>query len=215
VEEGAPALAALQRAVDAPHTEHLAVTIREPRTGRVLAARGAAAIVPPRALRMILLGPGGTTALDLWIDGDRWRFAVPALDLVKRGDLRAPPEERRGLPVDFLAWWLLRPVSGQVLRYGRAAGGDRFVLQDGAAIVDLASGHDGRIEAQRSTWSQGEGDRRLVDAETVSAPGIACRPGGGEVRYHQASTGLDVVVTCESRTNGEPPAKALQDPDAP
>jgi hypothetical protein len=212
-QQGRAALEALRRATSGARTERLAITIREPRTGRVFSARGAAAIVPPRALRMILLGPGGTTALDLWIDGDRWRFAVPALDLVKRGDLRAPPEERRGLPVDFLAWWLLRPASGALLWHARADGTDRFVLRDGAAVVDLRAGDDGRVDARRSLWSTGEGGPRLVDDATIATPRVDCAPGAGPVRYHQASTGLDVAVTCEGRTEGDPPEKALADPD--
>ena len=65
------------------------------------ASAGAIAIAPPvsgvtrpsgegppvdaeGALRMILLGPGGTTALDLWSRGDRFRFAIPALDLLRQ-----------------------------------------------------------------------------------------------------------------------------------
>jgi hypothetical protein len=213
--QGRETLEALRRATSGARTERIALTIREPRTGRIFTARGAAAILPPRALRMILLGPGGTTALDLWIDGDRWRFAVPALDLVKRGDLRAPPEQRRGLPVDFLAWWLLRPASGKLLWHARADGCDRFVLRDGAAVVDLRAGDDGRVEAQRSAWSTGEGGPHRVDEETVSAPRLDCAPGAGPVRYHQASTGLDVTVTCEGRAEGDPPARALVDPDGP
>jgi hypothetical protein len=212
-QEGRAALEALRRATAGARTERLAITIREPRTGRVFTARGAAAILPPRALRMILLGPGGTTALDLWIDGDRWRFAIPAIDLAKRGDLRAPPETRRGLPVDFLAWWLLRPASGRLLWHAREDGGDRFVLRDGAAVVDLRAGDDRRVEARRTTWSMAEDGPRRVDEETISAPRVGCTPGAGPVRYHQASTGLDVAVTCEGRTEGDPPARALADPE--
>lgn len=215
-------LAALQATAAAPRTRRIALTLWEPRTGRVLSARGALAVLPPRALRMILLGPGGTTALDLWVDGDRYRFAVPAIDVQKRGDLRAPREERRGLPVDFLAFWLLRPASGRLLWHERAhargVDGDRFVIRDGAAIVDLVAFAGGHVEARRATWSAPGSDGalpRLLDEETVSAGG----PGCAEVRYHQRSTGLDVTVICEEETLGEPPARALAEPgsgaDAP
>jgi hypothetical protein len=164
---------------------------------------------------MILLGPGGTTALDLWIDGPRYRFEVPAIDLKKRGDARGPAEERRGLPVDFLGWWLLRPAAGALLWHAREAGADRFVLRDGAAIVDLHAADDGAVEARRSTWSMrsaegAEGPPRLLDEETVRAKAIGC----ATVQYHQRSTGLDVTVTCEGETAGAPPARALRDPDA-
>jgi hypothetical protein len=207
--EGAQRLAALRRAAAAPRTERIALELREPRTGRTLRARGAAAIAPPRALRMILLGPGGTTALDLWVDGATYRFEVPAIDLKKRGDTRGPSAERRGLPVDFLGWWLLRPAEGALLWHAREAGGDRFVLRDGAAIVDLHAADDGAVEARRATWST-EGPPRLLDEETVRSPAIGC----ATVHYHQRSTGLDVTVTCEGETAGAPPSRALADPDA-
>jgi hypothetical protein len=194
-------------------TRHIALELREPTTGRVLSARGAVAILPPRALRMILLGPGGTTALDLWVDGDRYRFAVPAIDLQKRGDLRAPREERRGLPVDFLAYWLLHPASGELAWAAREDASERLVLRDGAALVDLRARDDGRVEARRATWSSPQAPGatpRLLDDETVAAESLGC----ARVHYHQGSTGLDVTVTCERETVGEPPARALADPDA-
>jgi hypothetical protein len=145
------------------------------------------------------------------VEGDRYRFAVPAIDLKKRGDLRAPGEERRGLPVDFLAFWLLRPANGRLLWQGREPGGERFVLQDGAAVVDLRAFDDGRVEARRATWpppASGE-PGGLLDEETVSAEGLGC----AGVRYRQRSTGLAVTVRCESETRGEPPGRAFADPD--
>jgi hypothetical protein len=206
-------LATLRRAASGARTRRIALSLREPRSGKVLTARGAVAVLPPRALRMILLGPGGTTALDLWVDGDRYRFAVPAIDLNKRGDLRGPREERRGLPVDFLAFWLLHPARGRLLWHGREPGGDRFVLRDGSAIVDLRTLAGGRLAAGRATWSTpvaSGAPPELLDEETVTADGLGC----GEVHYHQRSTGLDVTVRCEEDTPGEPSARALADPDA-
>ena len=205
-QRGEGRLAELRRAAARPRTERIALELTEPRSGRRLTARGAVAIAPPRALRMILLGPGGTTALDLWMDGGRWRFAVPAISLQKRGDLAAPRAERRGLPVDFLGWWWRRPADGALLWYGRDRDGDRFVLRDGAAIVDLTAFADGRIAARRTTWAGGA----RLDDETLTAGAIGC----AEVRYHQASTGLDVIVRWEGETAGEPPPRALADPDA-
>jgi hypothetical protein len=206
-------LASLRASAAGATTRRIALTLREPTTGKVLSARGAVAVLPPRALRMILLGPGGTTALDLWIDRERYRFAVPVIDLKKRGDLRGPREERRGLPVDFLSFWLLRPAGGRLLWHGREPGSERFVLADGSAIVDLHAFDDGHVEARRSTWSEPAPDGapgHLLDEETVAAEGLGC----AGVRYHQRSTGLSVSVTCESETRGDPPARALADPDA-
>lgn len=202
---GLDRLAELRRAAGVARTERIALELTEPRSGRRLTARGAVAIAPPRALRMILLGPGGTTALDLWMNGGRYRFAVPAIALEKRGDLVEPREARRGLPVDFLGWWLLRPADGALLWYARERDGERFVLRDGAAIVDLTAFADGRVAARRTTWAGGA----RLDDETLAAAAMGC----AEVRYHQGSTGLDVIVRCESETAGEPPPRALADPD--
>src|SRR5262249_42477144 len=144
-------LRALQRESSGagPRTLKLALSLREPYTGKTVQARGAVALSPPNGLRMILLGPGGTTALDFWMSGDRHRFAVPSIDLVRRGDGQTPPAEKRGLPVDFLRWWLLRPMQGSLLWYGRRGDAERFVLRDGRAIVRVALYREGRVEARR------------------------------------------------------------------
>src|SRR5262245_451084 len=52
-------LAAIRTSLAAPRTLRIGLKLREPVTGRVLEARGAVAIAPPRSLRMILVGPGG------------------------------------------------------------------------------------------------------------------------------------------------------------
>jgi hypothetical protein len=196
------------RAQVTPRTLRVALSLREPFTGRVLEARGALAISPPASLRMILLGPGGTTALDLWIQGDRYRFAVPAIDLLKRGDASSPREARRGLPVDFLRWWLLHPADGRLLWAARAASIDRLVLRDGEAIVDLHVAEGGAVSARRTTWTSLP-TRHTLDEETVEAERIGC----GKVRYHQASTGLEVTVRCEGEETAAPSPRAFVDPD--
>jgi hypothetical protein len=192
-----------------PRTLRVALALREPVTGRVLEARGALAIAPPASLRMILLGPGGTTALDLWIQGDRFRFAVPAIDLLKRGDASSPREARRGLPVDFLRWWLLHPAAGQLLWASREASADHLLLRDGEAIVDLHAADTGAVTARRTTWTLLP-TRHVVDDETVDAERVGC----GKVRYHQASTGLEVTVRCEGEEPSPPNPRAFVDPDA-
>jgi hypothetical protein len=197
------------RAQIVPRTLRLSLSVREPSTGRVIEARGAVAVDPPEALRMILLGPGGTTALDLWIRGDRYRFAVPAIDLQRRGDGAEPRSARRGLPVDFLRWWLLRPAEGRLFWASREGSADRLLLRDGEAVVDLIAREDGRIEARRTSFSTARPAERL-DEETVEAEGLGC----AEVRYRQASTGLTVTVRCEGETRDPPNPKAFADPDA-
>lgn len=226
--EGRRRLEALRREVEGAGARTLRVrlSLREPRTRKTLEARGAIAVAPPAAgggegsavsssegaLRMILLGPGGTTALDLWARGDRFRFAVPALDLLRRGDASTPRASRRGLPVDFLRWWMLRPAAGALLWYERGAGSDAFVLRDGDAVVDLRRSDRGMIGARRATWAAGPGaEPRLLEEEVVIAEGLGC----GHVRYAQASTGLLITVICEGeeRTSAPDP-RAFIDPDA-
>ncbi|XXX73694.1 hypothetical protein WMF30_39230 [Sorangium sp. So ce134] len=229
--EGRERLADLRREVEGagPRTLRVRLALREPRTGHVLEARGAIAVAPPSidgrpraaegavlepegALRMILLGPGGTTALDLWARGDRFRFAVPALDLLKRGDASTPRASLRGLPVDFLRWWMLHPAAGTLLWYERAASTASFVLRDGDAVIDLRVNDRGLIGARRTTWSAAEGARRRqLDEEIVIAEGMGC----GHVRYAQASTGLLVTVICEAEERDRAPdPRAFVDPDA-
>lgn len=192
----------------APRTLRVALTLREPITGRVLEARGALAVAPPASLRMILLGPGGTTALDLWIQGDSFRFAVPAIDLLKRGDASSPRDARRGLPVDFLRWWLLHPADGRLLWASREASTTRLVLRDRDAIVDLHATDGDAVVARRTTWTLLP-TPHVVDEETVDAERVGC----GKVRYHQASTGLEVTVRCEGEEPAPPSPRAFVDPD--
>ncbi|HEY5242922.1 MAG TPA: hypothetical protein VIJ22_15690, partial [Polyangiaceae bacterium] len=56
-----------------PWSAGVAVTLREPRSGRVIRGRGGLAVVPGRALRMILIGVAGVTMLDAWVTRQRWR----------------------------------------------------------------------------------------------------------------------------------------------
>jgi hypothetical protein len=205
-------LAAIRRDASTRRTLRVALSLREPLTGRTLEARGAVAIAAPTSLRMILLGPGGTTALDLWIDRDRYRFAVPAIDLLRRGDTSAEPASRRGLPIDFLRWWLLRPATGTLLWAAQRDGALRLLLRDGATIVDLRAEDGGRIEARRATFTTGHSAEppRLLEEEFVVSDRIGC----AQVRYFQASTGLEATVRCEGEDRAAQNPAAFADPDA-
>ena len=94
-----------------PYGAVVRVSLREPRTGHTFAARGAVAVDPHHALRMILLGPGGATALDAWVTPERWRFAVPPAGVLRRGGREDDPS----LPIGFFRWWFLSPVGGRLL----------------------------------------------------------------------------------------------------
>lgn len=187
-----------------PYTMNLALEMTHPLTGNRLRARGAVAVAPAhRALRMILLGPGGTTALDLWVCRDRFRFALPAVGLVQRGDASTPRERLRGLPVDFLRWWLLRPLDGHLLYVAEQGESRRYVLRDRNEVVDFTTAGAGGVALERrSRW----------DRQSVRASG----PGCAGVQYAQASTGIDITVECEKLDpQQQPRPEAFADPDAP
>ncbi len=198
-----------------PRTMRISLALREPITGRTLESRGALAVSPPESLRMILLGPGGTTSLDLWLHAEQFRFSVPAIDLLRRGDAKTPRTDMRGLPVDFLRWWLLRPTSGTLLWHVFRDTGTWFVLRDGHAIIDLHVARSGHVTARRTTWepvADKPDEIRKIDEENVEADRLGC----GVVEYKQASTNLRVTVTCESEDVDRPPnPKAFVDPDVP
>jgi hypothetical protein len=187
-----------------PYKMNLGLELTEPRTGQRIRARGAVAVAPARqALRMIMLGPGGTTALDLWLCRDRFRFVLPAVELTKRGDRSTSRAELRGMPVDFLRWWMLRPLAGQLLCAASSRAGGHFVLRDRDAVVDVLSPKRGGLWVER---------RSGPEREQVVTDG----PGCGTVRYRQASMGIDILVRCEKLDlDGAPPAAAFADPDDP
>jgi hypothetical protein len=203
--EAKAALADLERAAKRTHKQNVSLELSAPYMPSKVDARGAAAMAPPGDLRMILLGPGGATALDLWLHDGRFRFAVPALERTIRGDASTPPEKKRGLPVDFLRWWMLDPFAGELLWAARDDGGLHFVLRDGAAYVDGTIAKDGKVDAVRTTW---DASGQKLDTETLSATSVGC----GRVEYHQESTQLLVVAKCESESE-DVPAKAFADPD--
>ncbi len=197
-------LAALRRErAPGPHTVNLAVVMTHPQLGVRLRARGAAAVSPPEALRLVLVGPGGGTALDLWIAGDAFRLELPALELVKRGDARADADEHAALPVAFLRAWLVRPFDGRLLyAYDRDDGSRLFRLRDGAVHATLERHRDRSLTLSRSS----RGGREQAHASAESC---------GHARYVNEATGLVVEVVCESQRFEPPPARAFADPDEP
>ena len=65
-------LAALRQTVPhTPYVQEVSISFREPGTGKVFDGRGAIAVDPAHAMRMILVGPGGATALDAWVTNDQ------------------------------------------------------------------------------------------------------------------------------------------------
>lgn len=185
-----------------PYSMNVSLELTQMQLGQRMRARGAVAVHPPDALRMILLGPGGTTALDLWICRDQYRFSVPAIDLERRGDATTPERERRGLPVDFLRWWFLRPFAGDLLSFVDGTSGRRYVLRDAPQVIHLLAPTTGVVTARRLSRS---------DEERLDVTGDRC----GDVRYRQRSTGIDISVGCEQVNARKPPPRAFADPDDP
>ena len=187
---------------DKPYVERVRLTIGDPRSGRQYQARGAVAVSPGRAARMILLGPGGTTALDVWVTKDRFRFAVPALKLEKRGG--TDPAVAKGLPIGMLRWWFLSPLAGRLLLARSTPAESAWVLRDGAATVTV------RSDGQRFVALRREGET-LEGIEWFSR-GLV--PQAGEHgRYLEGRFGLRVDVVVEEVLETEPDPDAFTDPD--
>lgn len=187
---------------DKPYVERIRLAISDPRTGRQYQARGAVAVSPGRAARMILIGPGGTTALDVWVTKERFRFAVPALKLEKRGG--TDPAVARGLPIGMLRWWFLSPLAGRLLLARSSPAESAWLMRDGAATVTV------RSDGQRFVALRREGET-LEGIEWFSR-GLV--PQAGEHgRYLEGRFGLRVDVVVEEVLATEPDPDAFTDPD--
>lgn len=193
-------LAALRARVQAPRTESLTITLDAPYLPSAVTARGSIAVRPPDALRMILVGPGGTTAMDLWMGDGRFRFDVPALGKVLRGERSSRPETRKGLPVEFLRWWMFEPLGGRLMAARHTEEGDLQVLLDEPGRTTTAVlKKTGAITAHRR-WVAATGRGRFVayEEEWLEASGVGC----ASATYRQKSTSLVVVATCQSTRPG-------------
>ncbi len=190
-----------------PYSLNVTLELWVERLGMRTRGRGAIAVHPPDGVRMIMLGPGGTTAMDFWICRDAYRFAVPAIDLVRRGNANTPPEELHGLPIDFLRWWFLEPLGGRLLAaYDRDAK-SAFVLKHDDSVVRLLSAPGARSGDRTLTVQR----RTRADVERIETTANLC----GHVHYNQQSTSIDLDVHCEKVNEGTPPARAFADPDDP
>jgi hypothetical protein len=214
---------------DRPYTERIVVAMREPRTGKVFQARGAVAVNPGRALRMILVGPGGVTALDAWVTDEQFRVVVPPISLERRGG--AEPVAARGLPVGFLRWWLLHPLEGRLLAAWNREGGPLYLLRHGDDTVLLrearANAGRERVMAARREGRQAHGDAAgdhssrpgwfATDNEVERLDWLGRSPtmphAGDKARYIDGASGLEVEVLVEGLGDEEPDPQAFADPD--
>src|SRR5208283_3004620 len=60
-------ISALRGFPSADFRQNLSMSLHDEKSGKGFEGRGAVIVRPSTALRMIVLGPGGTTAFDVWI----------------------------------------------------------------------------------------------------------------------------------------------------
>jgi hypothetical protein len=187
----------------APWAAGLRATLRPPRSGQVLDARGGIAVAPGRALRMILVAAAGTTVLDAWVTPDRWRIAVPPLSLVRRGG----SDEPRELPVAFLRWWFFRPLQGMLFAATNAAGPHGaeplLLLRERGAVVELRVARCLRVRRRSASRTE-----RVEECASQAPP-----QAGDRVEYEDESSGLVVDLVFESVADEAPREEAFVDPD--
>lgn len=196
-------LARLRKAIPRrPYVERVHVGVTDPRSGKRYEARGAVAVSPDRSARLVLLGPGGTTALDVWVTRDRYRFEIPSMKIAVRGgaDLTAA----RGLPVGFLRWWFLSPLGGELVLARSSKSEASFLLRDGPATVTL------RTDGQHFIATRREAGR--IEALTWAGEGLVPRA-GGRGQYIDGEWGMRVNVVVEEVLPDEPDPAAFFDPD--
>jgi hypothetical protein len=178
--------------------------MRDPTSGRVVDGRGAIAVAPGRAVRMVLIGAAGATMLDAWVTPTRWRVAIPPLDLVRRGGM----DEPRDMPVGFLRWWFLTPLTGTLIAAAIVDSGALWVLREGDAVVELRELPCGRgcLEATRRAFGHAE---TVEECHEAPAPTV-----GDSARYVDEISGLKVDLRLESIAGAPPKDEAFDDPDA-
>jgi hypothetical protein len=187
-----------------PSLRTLSVTVRfaHAASGRSFQGRGALATRPADSARLILVGPAGSTAMDLWLDSSHWRLAIPSLDRVARGGPNSPPSASRGLPVSLLRWWLVHPFEGRLIAAAEREG--RLVLvtkDDQGAIVEVVPRAGAAVELVRHS---GGHEERIM----------ASNPGCPSAHYWSSWTGVDLNIRCEERqSTQEPDPRAFDDPD--
>lgn len=196
----------------------LRISLIEGVSGRGFEGRGALVVRPGQALRMILLGPGGTTAMDVWIAGDRFRAAIPALDRVVRGDATTPRATLRGLPIDLLRRWLVAPFGGTLVHAREAVvEADGHVAPGPGLLAFTLFGHDfvirARVGDRERGWffAHGALHGRVEGRVTTLADGARFP---SEVVFEGDDPPLRVTVVGETTELAKDlPAATFADPD--
>jgi hypothetical protein len=169
---------------------------------------------PGRALRMILLGPGGATTLDAWVTPEAYRFEVPPIGLLRRGGASGDAS----LPVDFFRQWFLAPFEGRLLASHRGNGavsretqpcvGRWYILrwEEGTTTV-CDEDVPGRLEGFAERWTP-----RSVEHLTFRGRGLT--PSAGDrAEYRDPRSHVTATVEVESVDEAPPDPVAFLDPE--
>ena len=197
-----------------PYVARVRLAIVSPRTGRRIEARGALAVDPRKAARLVMVGPGGMTALDAWVTPERYRIEVPAIHKQQRGGRAL--DDTFGVPVGFLRWWILAPLEGELLTVDVAAEGSagatpRMVLRDGPSTFAVTAEKDRITVLRRTTAAAGE-EKAQEDVVRWFAPTLA--PAAGQHgEYLDRVHGIAVDVVVEDVMPDPPDPAAFVDPD--
>jgi hypothetical protein len=185
-----------------PYVLVVSVEMHEPRLARTFTARGAIAVLPGRAVRMQLVGPGGATAIDAWLSRERFRFDVPAADVHAKGSIDGT--ESQGLPVGFFRFWFLTALEGRLLFAKPTREGTYLVLREGRATVEMfRASRGGHVEAERTANGV---------TEELSVEAAAPRPSVGDRAVYRAPGGATVRVVVEGLGDEAPDPAAFEEP---
>ncbi|MGZ3448104.1 MAG: hypothetical protein ACXWUG_22850 [Polyangiales bacterium] len=204
------------RAPRETYRQTIVISIREEVSGRGFEGRGVVAVMPGHALRMVLLGPGGTTAMDCWIRDGRWRVAIPGLDRIVRGDRSTPRSTMRGLPIDLLERWLIAPWGGTIVAAhpGHVRADGSIAGEDGIVAWMLRNaGSEVREEAATSArawfFDHGKLVGRVTGTQRETPQGRFVE----KVQYEGLDPAMKVAVTADPPAFGALPASTFEDPN--
>jgi hypothetical protein len=177
-------------------------------SGRTIEGRGALAVAPGSAARLVLVGPAGATVLDAWITREQWRVAVPQAHMVERGGTRSPTD----LPVGFLHWWFVAPLSGTLVAATFTKTGLAWLLHDGPAHVELRKWFcDDKRMLLEATRRQPGKKERATECRTEGAAITV----GDRASYDDLTNGLHVDVEVQAVAATPPDPDAFRDPETP
>ncbi len=205
----------------------LSILVRDEISGKGFEGRGVVAVRPRSALRMILLGPGGTTAMDVWIRGkpggwEEFRVSIPALGRVVRGDPSTPRAQLRGMPVELLWRWIVDPFGGALVHARRGlVRADGTVTQGDGLVAWVLRGHTMEVRTRFGPVDAPEAQGWWVERGRVTGTvsGTEARIAGTDalfpvvVVYRSYDPPMSVRVQGEATELATIPSSTFEDPD--